>query len=147
MCGSLEVRGYCTNNNCDSQKICQHCGSKVVLRDSSVVYGKSYGFVWICSNFPNCYSYVGVHRNTTRPLGRVANNELRKLRIEAHKYFDHMWKLKQKRGCEENARELAYKWLADELCLPVEHCHIGYFDKYLTQKVINLCKKYYLIKR
>jgi len=50
---------------------CLYCNSKVELKDSDVIYGKSYGLVYICSKFPKCDSYVGVHRGTTFPYEQL----------------------------------------------------------------------------
>ena len=42
---------------------CPYCGGTAILRDASFVYGeKSYGGkVYVCSNYPKCDAYVGVH--------------------------------------------------------------------------------------
>ena len=42
---------------------CPYCGSTAILRDASFVYGdRSYGGkVYVCSHYPACNAYVGVH--------------------------------------------------------------------------------------
>jgi uncharacterized protein DUF3268 len=55
-------------------KICPYCGCKPVLENSKVVYGKDYGLIYHCRP---CKAWVGVHRNSVRALGRLANEELR----------------------------------------------------------------------
>lgn len=117
---------------------CPYCGGDVILRNSDYVYGnnkKDYGKLWVCVNYPKCSSYVGCHKGTTTPLGRLANQRLRRLRSEAHKQFDVVWK--------DNimTRKEAYIWLSKELHIPLSDCHIGMFDIRMCQKVIHLCKK------
>ena len=68
---------------------CPYCGGTAVLRDASFVYGeKSYGGkVYVCSNYPKCDAYVGVHPGTRIPKGTLADQELRKKRMLAHQIF------------------------------------------------------------
>lgn len=122
---------------------CPYCNSKVIIEDSIKIYkNKSYGYVYMCANYPKCNAYVGCHGNTQVPMGTVANMELRNLRHEAHKYFDQLWQRKNKKGFV-NARFLGYQWLSKKLKLPMKKTHIGMFDQYQTKKVIELCKPYY----
>ena len=55
-------------------KVCPYCRGKSEYVDSSVIYGKSYGMIYLCRT---CDAYCGVHRSTDRALGRLANKELR----------------------------------------------------------------------
>lgn len=112
-------------------KICPYCKGKTEYVDSSVIYGKSYGMIYLCSP---CDAYCGVHWGTDKSLGRLANKELRKAKIEAHKYFDVIWK----EGHEERGE--VYKHLANHLKLPVEYCHIGMFSVKTCQKVVDWSK-------
>lgn len=118
---------------------CPYCGAEAVLKDANFIYqtnqSKEWGKVWVCSNYPECDAYVGCHKGTTLPLGRLANEKLRTLKAEAHKQFDPIWK-----SGLMNRRE-AYKWLASMLNIPLEECHMGMFDIKMCQQVINLCKK------
>ncbi len=108
---------------------CPYCNSNVFLKDSSIIYGKSYGLVYICEKYPACKSYVGVHKGTVNPLGTMANEALRNLRKECHKKFDLLWKSGQmKRG-------QAYKWLQDAFNISKEKAHIAMFD-------IEMCEKF-----
>ena len=72
---------------------CPYCGGTAILRDASFVYGeKSYGGkVYVCSNYPRCDAYVGVHPGTRIPKGTLADQELRKKRMLAHQIFDQIW--------------------------------------------------------
>lgn len=106
--------------------ICPYCGSHVDLVDSAKIYGKSYGLIYLCSNYPKCDAYVGTHKGTDKPLGTMANSELRKFRKEAHFYFDQTWrsgKIKRKR---------AYAILAERL---------GIAEAHIAEMNIDQCKK------
>ena len=50
---------------------CPYCGGTAILRDASFVYGdRSYGGkVYVCSHYPACDAYVGVHPGTRIPKG------------------------------------------------------------------------------
>lgn len=102
---------------------CQYCHAPAKLVDSTVIYGRSYGPAWVCSNYPACDAYCGCHRGTTRPLGTLANAELRKARSGTHAMFDPMWRASRKK----HARDDAYRWLAKVMDLDKEACHVGSF--------------------
>lgn len=40
-----------------------------------------------------------------------------------HALFDAMWKGKKH---EKRERDALYRWLAEEMAIPVEDCHFGY---------------------
>ena len=110
---------------------CHYCQTSAVLIDSAFIYGKSYGNVWYCDG---CGAYVGCHKNTYAPLGIVANGDLRRLKMKAHKKFDRLWK-------EEGfTRSQAYNWLSQMLNLPKKQCHIGMFDIDMCIKVLEVLK-------
>ena len=47
--------------------ICPYCNGKILYSKSSkMIYGKDYGGIYYCENFPICNSYVGVHKNTKK---------------------------------------------------------------------------------
>jgi ssDNA-binding Zn-finger/Zn-ribbon topoisomerase 1 len=72
---------------------CPYCGDQAILRDSAIVYhGRSYGLIWLCSNYPTCDAYVGVHEGTKKPFGRMSNAELREWKKRAHEVLDELWK-------------------------------------------------------
>lgn len=121
-------------------KICPYCAKKPEYVDSKVIYGTSYGMVYYCKE---CDAYVGVHRNSTKPLGRLANRELREAKKKAHFYFDQLWQRAIKEGRKKyEARNAAYKWLSTELNISLTYTHIGMFDVELCDKVIEICKPY-----
>ena len=117
---------------------CPYCDVPAKFVDSAVVYGgRSYGMIWLCSNHPRCYAYVGVHRGTKKPLGRLANAELRKAKMAAHAAFDRYWKswdLAKRMGRNE-----AYRALAEALGISVKQCHIGKFDVDECNRVVEVC--------
>lgn len=114
-------------------KICPYCHIPTQYKNSVEIYGVDYGMIYYC---PKCKSYVGVHKGTKQAKGRLANAYLRKCKIEAHKYFDEIFK----RGIMK--RTEAYKWLSEQLGLPPEYTHIGMFNPKTCKKVVELSKKY-----
>jgi len=112
--------------------ICRYCGSKVVLTNSSKIYGKDYGMIYLCTN---CNAFVGVHKKSEKPLGTLANSILRAKRKETHQVFDKFWKDRNM------SRTEGYKWLSRQMKLPFHSTHIGYFELEECQKVIDLCRK------
>lgn len=124
-------------------KICAYCNKPTVYVDSIEVYGRSYGMIYLCRD---CQAWVGVHKGTSEALGRVANDELRYAKKEAHFWFDGLWKHKIKQGeSKKSARSGAYKWLSKALNIEPDQCHIGMFDVEQCEAVVELCKKYYPI--
>lgn len=111
---------------------CDYCGTLAEFVDSKVVYGRSYGMMYLC---PKCKAYVGVHKGTDIPLGRLADAELRKWKNEAHRAFDPLWQI----GPFRKKRNAAYEWLAEQMNLPVEETHIGMFDIEKCQLAIQIC--------
>ena len=119
-----------------SSKICPYCKSSTKIVSETFIYGKEYkGRQMICCfNFPVCDSYIGTHDDGTT-LGRLANKELRQWRKVTHNnFFDPLWKSK------EYDRSELYEMLADYLELPLEYCHIGFFNVTTLKKVIEWCK-------
>lgn len=114
-----------------SGKICPYCGGGTEYVDSSCVYGRSYGMIYICRP---CGAWCGVHKGSDRALGRLANSKLREAKKEAHEYFDMLWKGKTM------TRKEAYAWLSNELGSPPEYTHIGMFSVETCKKVVELCK-------
>lgn len=113
---------------------CDYCGRKAELVDSTVIYGKDYGHkVWLCRS---CMAYVGCHKGTIKPLGRLANAELREWKRRAHDAFDPLWKYGRFRG----DRNGAYAWLAAQMGKPVNETHIGMFDVSDCKRVIQILK-------
>lgn len=114
---------------------CDYCGKRAEFVDSKVIYGRSYGMVYLCRN---CDAYVGVHKGTDIPLGRLADAELREYKKSAHAAFDPLWQF----GPFRKNRNGAYEWLAEQMQLPVEKTHIGMFDIEKCKKVITICNNF-----
>lgn len=72
---------------------CTYCQQPAEFVSHEAIYGKRYGdkswMVWLCRP---CNAYVGVHQNNpARPLGTMANKELRAWRQKAHAAIDPLW--------------------------------------------------------
>lgn len=125
-------------------KICPYCGQPTEYVDSAAVYhGISYGMIYLCRK---CDAYVGVHRGTDKALGRLANRSLREWKKRAHYYFDpisrtplinRIWP-KYIPGISN--RNKAYRWLAAQMGVEPEVCHIGMFDEFQCECVVAICK-------
>lgn len=95
-----------------------------------------YGIFWRCPEFP-CDWRVGAHQDTGRPLGTPADSVIREARKAAHQAFDPLW-THHKRG-KVRHRLRAYAWLARQLEMPVEECHIARFDRETCERVVRVC--------
>jgi len=114
---------------------CPYCGKQAELKTGEEVYPKRPDlfekYFYECSA---CDARCGCHPNTTKPLGTLANEELRKMRGYTHTHFDKLWQ------AGLMSRSNAYTWLAFELNIPFKFAHIGSMDKDLCRKTIGLCK-------
>lgn len=100
---------------------CPYCGAEILLKPSAIVYGRDYGLIYICSSYPSCDAFVGVHQGTKRAKGTLANAELRLLRKQCHAAFDAFWRKKNW------GRGKAYKWLSKTMGISRTEAHIGMF--------------------
>lgn len=127
--------------------LCDYCRAPTEFVSDAAVYAHSYGkMIYLCRP---CGAYVGVHDGTNQPLGRLADKELRAWKIKAHAAFDPLWeaKLKSKRSSKKkyrkgHARNAGYKWLAEQMGLTREECHIGMFSVEQCQRVVAICAPY-----
>lgn len=112
-----------------SPPVCPYCQSCAVLCDASAVYGPKYQGkfnLWVCADYPECDSYVGVHKDQVepKPLGTMANTELRTLRKRVHAIFDPLWKPgPNQRFKGRKARVEAYWWLSDSMGITGRQFH------------------------
>lgn len=116
---------------------CPYCNEWTECTNSGEIYGKEYGPIYICRP---CKAWVGCHKDPKRSrqaLGRLANAELREWKKAAHAHFDPLWKLSTKK----HKRARAYAWLAKEMNLTSDHCHIGMFNVEQCQRVIQICQQ------
>lgn len=84
-----------------------------------------------------CEAWVGCHPTSTVPLGRLANADLRRAKMLIHESFDRIWREEYK------TRSQAYSWLAGELDIPVQDCHIGLFDIATCFRAIEICNNFH----
>ena len=123
------------------QKECRYCKEAAQLcypGDTGYPYRRDYGPTWVCVP---CQAWVGCHEGTTNALGGLANAELREWKTKAHAAFDPLWQAKQRRdGCSKSkARHAGYRWLAQQLGMPVNLTHIGYMSVEECQRVVDIC--------
>ena len=100
---------------------CPNCGAATEIRDSDIIYGRSFGLVLICTRYPDCDSFVGCHAKSGEPKGTPAGPLLREYRKKCHAAFDPFWRGKCRRG-------IAYAALCKVLNLRPEEAHIGMFN-------------------
>ena len=125
-------------------KQCPYCFEPTEYIDSKYVYSRSYGMIYICKP---CNAWVGVHKDTNNALGRLANEELREAKKQAHKYFDQIAKTglinKIWPAYHPNMsnRSKSYLWLSNQMGIPPSECHIGMMDIDQCQQVVDISRK------
>ena len=122
--------------------ICPYCLAPAKLVTGAIIYPHRADLAtlmfWACQA---CDAYVGCHKTTTTPLGRLANAALRRAKSNAHRVFDPLWK------SGEISRRDAYQWLADKLVIPFKKTHIGEFDEAMCARVMEACDPFALEQR
>lgn len=117
---------------------CPYCGETSILVNGADLYPSrpdlAHVRAYVCDP---CDARVGCHDGTDRPKGRLANAELRALRIAAHAAFDPFW---VGGGAVKLRRVEAYRWLAEKLGLPAKRCHIGLFTEDECRRTIEVCR-------
>lgn len=101
---------------------CPYCGeSAILLPRGEVDADNPRGKVWAC--LP-CDAWVPTHYNSleNKPMGRLANAELRETKREALEAFTSLWR------AWEIDRRTAYAWLAHHMGLSMSECDFGKFD-------------------
>ncbi len=63
--------------------------------------------------------------------------------MDAHRAFDRLWLAKMDRDAcsKKQARGAGYKWLADQLGMTREDCHIGLMDRATALRVVEVCRR------
>jgi zinc-finger-containing domain len=109
--------------------ICPYCDKQTVWTENKAIYGINYGKSYMCYFCKPCNAYVGCHNNTRKPLGTMANAELREWRKKAHKVFDPLWKT------GKMSRNKAYGKLNNHFKRSI---HIGESDIVTCKQIIEL---------
>lgn len=117
---------------------CPYCHQPAVLVTGEAIYPHRpdlhHKMFWQCKP---CSAFVGCHEagvgqgDGTKPLGRLANAELRQWKQRAHAAFDPMWKARRM-----NRRD-AYAWLSQQMGIKAQDCHIGMFDVAQCRAVVE----------
>lgn len=119
--------------------ICPYCNNEARLVGGDAIYPHRPDLYrlrfWQCAP---CDAYVGCHKGTEQPLGRLANAELRRAKMLAHAAFDPRWRTRDKKQRPKTRGE-AYSWLAKRLGVDRADCHIGMFDLEQCQQVVQVC--------
>lgn len=122
---------------------CPYCDSVARLVKGNEIYPHrkdlAYLNFYLCEGThfrPHEKAYVGTHKGTIIPLGRLADETLRKAKSQAHRVFDRIWR--------ENhlSRPQAYAWLSRQLGLTPAMTHIGMFTVAQCQEVERLARNY-----
>jgi len=112
---------------------CPDCGAPVELRSADGIYKSNPNgtMLYVCRNYPKCDNYVRTHPGTILPVGTLANARLRKLRNEAHYYFNQLY--------ESGAlsKDEAYNLLTNIVQAPRSKAHIGNLGEFYCMQVIN----------
>lgn len=108
---------------------CPYCGEQAEWVPNEVIYGRRYGnsyMMWFCRKDD---AYVGGHNNTKRPLGIMADKELRGWRVKAHAHVDPLWRSKRLK------RATLYRRLNDWFGKEV---HIGEADIEMCREIVAI---------
>ena len=140
MCGKVRClhRGRQEVLNLKRQKVKCYCGAQAVLRPASALFGENShgGYYYVCAKYPVCDSYVGTHKGSRQPKGTLANAELRRKRIEAHRAFDALWKDGKMKKWQ------AYRWTQSIFGMNTEQAHIAKFSVYMCDQLIMRCNSF-----
>ena len=122
--------------------LCPYCGCVAALVGGDVVYPHRPDLaelqLYYCKK---CKAWVGCHKGTIEPFGRLANAELRRLKQQAHEAFDLLWKPTKLMPGEPEiklvSRAKAYKMLSDHMDKDKHITHIGWFDEAECKEVVR----------
>lgn len=108
--------------------ICPFCKKEAKWCENKEIYGKNFGKSYMCYYCKDCDAYVGCHQNSERPLGTMANAELREWRKKAHSVLDPVW---QSRSHGNKSRKHIYRILGE------------YFDReiHIAESDIEQCQE------
>jgi zinc-finger-containing domain len=113
---------------------CPYCGGDAGLYTGSSLFPRKERlhdeFFYRCEP---CDAIIGCYPGTTCPKGILANRQLQKARLRAHKAFDPLWE----KGFI--SRSNAYEWLARQMRVHIDDCHMSLFDLEQCRKVVEIC--------
>lgn len=116
---------------------CPYCKGQARFMSSKEFYGRDYGSnIYVCRP---CDAYVGTHKGSATPLGTLANGVTRQWRMNAHNWFDSLWKRKIM------SRSRAYQWMRENMGLTAEEAHIGRFNAEQCDKLIQLVRRTFYV--
>ena len=90
----------------------------------------------------NCDAWIGCKGTGWEPSGRLANAQLRRAKQDAHAALEPIWQqaMAEHGWTKSKARNLAYKWIANELDLGPGRPQIGEFDLRQCELVTSICR-------
>lgn len=120
---------------------CGECGEKAHLVSGEKIYPRRPD-LWEKSFFRcDCGAYVGTHPGTTNPLGKPTNSETRSARSQAHAHFDPLYKEVGRRKPDGGSpRKRGYRWLAEQMGMSIDVCHIGMMTRAEADRVVEICR-------
>lgn len=115
---------------------CPYCGEQAVLTDADRVGKRSLVVVWGCQP---CNAWVAVRKQDTRyrPLGTLANPELRSARATVRDVANILWRSYDKSRILLPRSERRRAWFSDLLGLPRAQCNIETFDLHECQRALR----------
>lgn len=112
---------------------CDECNSLNIKLSET---GKNkWPWIYLCLD---CSASVGCHPGTFKPLGLMAGLKTRLLRRDAHRCFDQLWR------SGLLTRDGAYRWLAEQLAIPLAICHISWLSNRQLKQTIAISNEHYL---
>lgn len=88
-----------------------------------------------CQRFPDCDITHSVHKASLQPMGTPADQATRRARMRVHAAFDTFWRERVM------TRRDAYRWLANQLGLSEDECHIGLFDLKACEEALTVIQR------
>lgn len=120
-----------------SGQVCPYCNCETTLVSDKAIYGpnSTYGGMYYrCVTNPE--HYVGTYSDNKTSLGRLADKELRRWKMNGHKNFDILWR--EKPALFINQAE-AYKWLSKQMNIDPKYTHFGMFTVEQCKQAVDFC--------
>lgn len=126
---------------------CPYCGGEAELVPSTEIYGdKANGWPprYFCRP---CFAHVGTHKGTNppKPLGTLANYQVRQLRKKCHDVIDPFWKRQNKGLRNKNKRyrrEIVYRVLKRVMEMTDAEAHVGMWQVEECEDFLVLAGKF-----